>query len=117
MAKLSIAWLLCRLYGGASGAKLNLKKTKGVWLGKWKSRSDHPFGISCVENCTLLRIKFGNNVTPDDIWRPILSKSLKILIIWKQRHLSFVEISIVVKMLACGNIVYTRSVYVIPQHI
>lgn len=106
----------CRLYGGASGAKLNLKKTKGVWLGKWKSRSDHPFGISWVENCTLLGIKFGNNVTPDDIWQPILSKFLKILIIWKQRHLSFVEKSIVVKMLACGNIVYTGSVYVLPQH-
>lgn len=24
----------CRMYGGASGAKLNLKKTKGIWLGK-----------------------------------------------------------------------------------
>ncbi len=34
-----------QLYGRASGAKLNVSKTKAVFLGKWKSRSDHPLGF------------------------------------------------------------------------
>lgn len=67
----------CSLYGRASGAKLNIQKTKGIFMGKWKSRSDHPFGISLVDNCKLLGIKFGNNITYDDIWQPILSKFIK----------------------------------------
>lgn len=36
----------CKLFGKASEAKLNVSKTKGMFLGKWKTRSDHPFGIS-----------------------------------------------------------------------
>ena len=106
----------CSLYGCASGAKLNLQKTKGLFLGKWKSRSDHPFGISWVENCKLLGIKFGNNLTADDIWQPIYSKFVKTLNLWKQRHLSFVEKSIVVKILACSKLWYVGSVCILPVH-
>ena len=36
-------------FGKASGSKLNVSKTKGIFLGKWKNRSDHPFGISWIE--------------------------------------------------------------------
>lgn len=106
----------CSLYGRASGAKLNLQKTKGIWLGKWKSRSDHPFGISWVENCKLLGVKFRNNLTADDIWQPVLTKFVKTLNIWKQRYLSFVEKSIVVKVLACSKLWYVGSVCILPDH-
>lgn len=106
----------CSLYGGASGAKLNLQKTKGIWQGKWKNRSDHPFGISWVENCKLLGVKLGNNVTSDDIWQPILTKFVKTLHIWKQRNLSFVEKSIVIKVLACAKLWYVGSVCILPNY-
>ena len=33
-------------YEQASGAKVNLRKTKGLWLGKWKHRTDEPLGFS-----------------------------------------------------------------------
>jgi hypothetical protein len=29
-------------YGRASGARLNTTKSKGLWLGRWRSRTDHP---------------------------------------------------------------------------
>ena len=35
-----------KLFGQVSGAKINYEKSKGMYLGKWKTRSDHPFGIS-----------------------------------------------------------------------
>ena len=106
----------CAQYGRASGAKLNLQKTKGIWMGKWKSRSDHPFGISWVENCKILGIRFGNNITQDDIWQPVLTKFINILNLWKQRRLSFVEKSNVVKIIACSKIWYIGSVFILPQY-
>ena len=63
---------MCSLDGKASGAKLNINKTKGIWLGKWKNRSDHLFGISWIDKCKITGIIMGNNVTPDDIWQQIL---------------------------------------------
>ena len=32
-----------KLFGKVSGAKVNYDKSKGLYLGKWKNRSDHPF--------------------------------------------------------------------------
>ena len=34
------------LYEAASGAKVNYEKTKGLWIGKWKDRTDSPLDIS-----------------------------------------------------------------------
>ena len=36
-------------YGLASGARLNRGKSKGMWLGVWKQRTDTPFGIQWVQ--------------------------------------------------------------------
>ena len=42
----------------ASGAKLNRGKSKGMWLGAWKSRTDTPFGLSWVKELPLLGATF-----------------------------------------------------------
>ena len=36
------------LFGKISDSKVNYSKSKGLYLGKWKSRSENPFGISWV---------------------------------------------------------------------
>ena len=33
------------LYEQGTGAKVNYEKTKGLWLGKWKGRTDDPFSV------------------------------------------------------------------------
>lgn len=42
-------------YGTASGARLNVTKSKGLWLGRWKSRTDSPCSLvwinTCLKNC------------------------------------------------------------------
>jgi hypothetical protein len=63
-----------------------------------------------------LGIKFGNNITQDDIWQPVLTKFINILNLWKQRRLSFVEKSNVVKMIACSKIWYIGSVCILSQY-
>ena len=49
-------------YEAASGAKVNYGKTKGLWVGKWKDRTDKPLGITWTnENVKNLGIYFGND--------------------------------------------------------
>ena len=35
-----------RLYERASGGRLNIGKTEGLWLGPWRGRPDKPFGFT-----------------------------------------------------------------------
>ena len=39
-----------------AGSKINYNKSCGMFLGKWKNRSDHPFGISWVKMLNYLDI-------------------------------------------------------------
>ena len=106
----------CDRYGKASGAKLNYRKTKGLWLGKWKTRSDHPFGISWADKAKILGIYFGKNVTHDDNWNPIFVKFQKILNSYKQRSLCYKEKVLVINCLAASLIWYPASVILMPGH-
>ena len=48
------------MFGKISGAKIDYDKSKGLYLGKWKSRSDHPFGISWIKYNKILGYYFGS---------------------------------------------------------
>ena len=51
------------------GSKLNVNKTKGLWLGNWKHRGDRPCKFSWTnDKMKILGIVVGNNVTPEDNW-------------------------------------------------
>ena len=43
-----------RQYEAGSGAKLNRSKSKGLWLGAWKHRSDSPAGLDWVQHLPML---------------------------------------------------------------
>ena len=80
-----------KLFGKASGSKINVTKTRGMFLGKWKSRSDHPFGISWVDSTKLLGNTLGTFLSDDDIWSKTLGKILKTLNNFKSRSVSFIS--------------------------
>ena len=48
-----LTFSICREFGLASGAKLNMDKTCGIWLGRWKDRDDHHMGLNGLNprNC------------------------------------------------------------------
>ena len=54
--------LFCRI----SGSKVNYDKTFGMFLGKWKTRSDHPFGISWAKSHKILGYMFGPDSDADE---------------------------------------------------
>lgn len=100
----------------ASGSKLNVNKTKGVWLGKWKSRSDHPFGISWPDQCKIVGVYFGKyNMSPTN-FIPILKKFVDVLNLWQSRSLSLFGKSLVVNVLAVSKLIYTCSLITIPLY-
>ena len=63
-------------YERASGAKLNRSKSKAMWAGSWKDRTDTPYGLQWVKQLPLLGATFsvGDYTTPT--WEPVVS-SLK----------------------------------------
>ena len=52
-------------YEEASGAKINYKKTKGLWVGSWKNRRITPMNIKWTsKNVKMLGVYVGND-NPD----------------------------------------------------
>ena len=106
----------CKRFGLASGSKLNMMKTKGMFLGKWKSRSDHPFGISWVDDIKLLGIRYGHDLTFDDVWHPLFQKVSKTLNLFSSRRLSLRGKATVINVSCLSKLWYVGSVLPINAH-
>ena len=99
-----------------SGSKINFNKSCGMFLGKWKTREDHPFGISWVQNCKLLGYKFGYNLTLDDIWNPLFIKFNNTLNLWSSRPMSMKGKSSVLNTFAISKIFYYLFCQPVSSH-
>ena len=80
-----------------------------MFLGKWKSRSDHPFGISWVDSTKLLGNTLGNFLSNDDIWSKTLGKIQKTLNNFKTRSLTYKSKSFIINSLALSKLWYLGS--------
>ena len=105
-----------KLFGNVSGAKINYDKSKGMYLGKWKTRSDHPFGISWIDNHKILGYHFGTGFGEDDIWSKIFVKIDRTLNLWSSRKLSFKGKSTVLNSLCVSKILYYAAATPVPSH-
>ena len=105
-----------KLFGQISGAKINYEKSKVMYLGKWKTRSDHPFGISWIDHHKILGYFFGSGFSNDDIWSKIYVKIDKTLKLWTSRKLSFKGKSTVLNSLCLSKILYYATCNPIPSH-
>jgi len=104
------------LYGKASGSKLNMSKTKGIFVGKWKSRSDHPFGISWIKQSKIVGIISGQSVDANDQFSPLLTKFRTVLNSAKGRALSIFGKTVVCNVLALSKLWYRGAVSPVSKH-
>lgn len=104
------------LFGRVSGSKINLGKSKGMYLGKWKDRSDHPFGISWIKSHKILGYFFGSGFSCDDVWSKIFLKFDRTLNLWKNRQLSFKGKSTVLNSLCLSKFLYYAAGNIVPSH-
>ena len=74
-------------YCKASGAMLNLKKTKGLYLGRWKNKNAAFKKIKWVKNACGLGVQFGFNINYEDIWMQKFAKFKNKIDTWKRKLL------------------------------
>ena len=104
------------LFSRVSGSKINYEKSKGLYLGKWKTRSDHPFGISWVKCHKILGYWFGEDMDPDESWSKCFSKFDKTLKLWLTRRLSLKGKSTVLNSLGISKVLYYATASELPSH-
>ena len=106
---------LCE-YPEASGAKVNYKKTKGLWLGNWRNRSDEPLpDVTWTNgNVEYLGIFVGNNAPDVATFDEVIPKIKKSLNYWKQFRIRCIGRARVTAMFHTSLLWYAAKFYPIP---
>ena len=64
-----------KCYETASGVKVNVEKTEGLWLGLWKGRLDRPYSCKWTsDQVKVLGLWLGNQDTSGDIFNELYTK-------------------------------------------
>ncbi|XP_068692817.1 uncharacterized protein [Montipora foliosa] len=113
------------LFGGKritnrSGFRLNLEKTKAMWLGKWSGKKNKPLQLKWVSSPTgILGIYFsydekGNNEMNFNLKINKLQTNLDI---WKSRDLTLFGKVMIIKALGVSSLIYSASNINVPKDI
>ena len=103
------------LYERGSGARLNLAKCEGLWLGSWNGRTDAPVAISWTSVKIKVRGVFLGPGNLDEVnWRPRITAVENVLNSWWQRSLSYRGRALVINALALSRIWYVASLVPVP---
>jgi hypothetical protein len=107
---------LLKVYESASGAKINLDKTEGLWLGSFKYRTDQPMGLNWTSGSVkILGFHFGNGNLMDKNWKPVITKFKAVLNLWMSRDLSLQGRTVVLNYLASSGIWYYSNILSMPK--
>lgn len=98
-----------------SGSKLNLGKSKGLWLGSWNGRTDAPVNLSRTsDKLKVLGGVIGPGNVEEDNWHSRIVAVENVLQSWKARTLSYQGRALVVNVLALSRIWYVASIFYVP---
>ena len=98
-------------YCKASGAQLNLKKTKGLFIGSWRNKKPTFKKIKWVENCDGLGAHFGYNINYEEIWMKKFAKFKSKLNDWKKRDLTIEGKKLLINSYVMSSMSYLVDVY------
>ena len=107
-------------FGSLAGLKLNRKKTKAIWLGKWENSKSNPLQLKWLRNpVKILAIHVshdekGNNQHNFIHKLQILQTNLDL---WRARDLTLFGRVLIIKSLALSQLVYSASNLNVPQEI
>ena len=107
---------LIRVYELASGCRINMDKTEGLWLGSFKGRRDTPLDLRWTsDSVKILGFHLGNNDTSQLNWKPRVDKFKTILRSWNRRTLSYKGKIVILNSLASAGIWYYSNIVSIPD--
>ena len=100
-------------YGRASGARLNIyNKIKGPWLGRWRSRTDSPCGLTWVNtSLKIVGIYFGSENAKIQSWEEVTAKFKGILKKWEPRYLTLRGKMTVIGSLVASTLWHVVGIY------
>ena len=102
-------------YEAASGAKINQKKTVGLWTGRWKNRTDKPLDISWTSgNVKALGIYLGNNKPNEETLEEIFEKMKKAVNFWKGFYFSKFAKARIIEIFISSRLWYAAKFMSIP---
>lgn len=114
-------------YELATGAKVNLEKTVGLWVGKWKGRTDDPFLDIDPEqtrkiewtnkNVKYLGVYVGNDRPDVQTFSELVPKMRRRLNFWKPLALPLLGKSRVIEIYHASKLFYASNFYPIPPDI
>ena len=112
-------------YEQATGARVNYDKTVGLWVGKWKSRTDDPFSDIGSEdtkkikwtnkNVKYLGVYVGNDRPDLQTFNEIVPKMKKRLQFWKPLQLPLLAKARVIEIYHASKLFFAANLYPIPQ--
>ena len=117
----SVAHLLTLLqkFKNLSGLEINTTKTEGMWLGRWKNKSDMPFGFRWPRDpikALGIFFSYDKNKTNELNFAEKIRNLEKTLNSWKKRNLTLYGKINIVKTFGLSKLIYNASVLVIPEH-
>ena len=105
-------------YELAMGAKVNIRKTEGLFIGKWKNRHDKPFGCRWTNDKVFaVGLWIGNKDTSEIIFTEQLAKIKNKGAFWKSRNLTLTGGVHVVNIFISSRLRYRTEICSIPIHI
>ena len=105
-------------YERGSGSKLNLSKSKGLWLGPWANRSDPPVALEWSPvKIKVLSVFLGPGNLDDDNWKPGIAAVENSLSSWRQCILSFRGRALVINVLALSLVSYLAYLIHMPPFV
>jgi len=103
------------LFEAGTGAKLNMEKYKGLWLGAWRDRVDAPVPIEWSSSeLKVLGVVIANGNVDTANWRPRIEAVENCLSSWRSRSLSYSGKALVIIALALSRIWYVASLVHMP---
>ena len=103
------------VYERGSSSKLNLSKSKGLWLGPWANRLDRPVSLDWASvKIKVLGVFLGPGNLDEDNWRPRIDAVANTLSSWRQCILSFRGRPLVINALALSRVWYVASLVHMP---
>ena len=102
-------------FEAGTGAKLNLSKCEGLWLGTWRYRLDPPVPISwSSDKIKMLGVFVGHGNLDEANWRPRIDAVERCLNSCRSRSLSYSGKALVINALALSRIWYVAFLVVMP---
>jgi len=103
-------------FEAGTGAKLNLSKCEGLWLGAWRNRLDSPVAISWSSiKIKTLGVFVGYGNLDEANWRPRIDAVERCLNSWRSRSLSLSGKALIINALALSRIWYVASLVFMPS--